>query len=53
MGNLIDYPVSIQRGWDYLLPLELRLKVPRPQHDLSDSSIQQAWKKTEYKSAAT
>ena len=45
MSNLLDYPVSIQRGWDYLRSLEFRLRVPRPEHDLTDPSIQETWKK--------
>ncbi len=45
MSNILDYPVSIQRGWDYLRSLDLRLKVPRPQHNLTNSNIQEAWKK--------
>ena len=45
MSNLLDRPVSIQRGWDYLRSLELRLRVPRPEHDLADPDVQQAWKK--------
>ncbi len=45
MSDLLDHPVSIQRGWDYLRSLELRLRVPRPEHDLSDYNVQEAWKK--------
>lgn len=45
ISNLIDRPVSVQRGWDYLRSLELRLRVPRPEHELSDQDIQEAWKK--------
>jgi transposase len=45
MSNLLDRPVSVQRGWDYLRSLELRLRVPRPEHELSDPDIQEAWKK--------
>ena len=32
MSDLLDRPVSIQRGWDYLRALEMRLRVPRPEH---------------------
>ncbi len=45
MSNLLDRPVSIQRGWDYLQSLEFRLRIPRPEHDLADLEIQEAWKK--------
>ena len=45
ISNLLERRVSIQRGWDYLRSLELRLRVPRPEHDLADPDIQQAWKK--------
>src|SRR4028119_869367 len=36
MSDLLERPVSIQRGWDYLRALELRLRVPRPEHDLAE-----------------
>ncbi|MDZ8186633.1 MAG: winged helix-turn-helix domain-containing protein [Nostoc sp. ChiSLP02] len=45
MSNLLERPVSIQRGWDYLRSLEFPLRVPRPEHDLADPDVQQAWKK--------
>lgn len=45
MSNLLERPVSVQRGWDYLRSLELRLRVPRPEHELSERDIQEAWKK--------
>ena len=45
IGNLIDRPVSVQRGWDYLRSLEFRLRIPRPEHDLADLEVQEAWKK--------
>ena len=45
MSDLLDRPVSIQRGWDYLRALEMRLRVPRPEHDLADPDVQEAWKK--------
>lgn len=45
MSNLLERPISIQRGWDYLRALELRLRVPRPEHDLADRDVQEAWKK--------
>jgi transposase len=51
MSNLLDEAVSIQRGWDYLRLLEMRLRVPRPEHDLADPDVQEAWKKTPSTSA--
>ncbi|MEG4409158.1 winged helix-turn-helix domain-containing protein [Microcoleus sp. MON2_D5] len=36
----------VQRGWDYLRSLEFRLRIPRPEHDLTDLEVQEAWKKT-------
>ena len=33
LSNLLDRPVSVQRGWDYLRSLEFRLRIPRPEHD--------------------
>ena len=35
MRDFLDHSVSIQRGWDYLRSLELRLRVPCPEHNLS------------------
>jgi transposase len=45
ISNLLDRPVSVQRGWDYLRSLEFRLRVPRPERDLTDLEVQEAWKK--------
>lgn len=45
IAELIDRPVSKQRGWDYLRQMELRLRVPRPCHSEADPTLQQAWKK--------
>ena len=45
LSNLLDRPVSVQRGWDYLRSLEFRLRIPRPEHDLADIEVQEAWKK--------
>jgi hypothetical protein len=50
MPNLLDRPVSVQRGWDYLCSLEFRLRIPRPEHDLTDLEVQEAWKKTAMRS---
>jgi transposase len=45
LSNLLDRPVSVQRGWDYLRSLEFRLRIPRPENDLADIEVQEAWKK--------
>lgn len=45
IAQLIDRPVSKQRGWDYLQQMELRLRVPRPAHEEADPIEQEAWKK--------
>jgi len=45
MSQLLERPISAQRGWDYLTGLRLRLRTPRPQHDSTDAEQQQAWKK--------
>lgn len=45
MSSLLDRPVSVQRGWDYLRSLEFRLRIPRPEHELTDVEVQEAWKK--------
>ena len=36
MSELLERPVSKQRGWEYLRGYELRLKQPRPAHTSSD-----------------
>jgi len=36
IAEVIDRPVDIQRGWDYLRQMELRLKCPRPTHEEAD-----------------
>jgi transposase len=45
MSDLLDRPISIQRGWEYLRSLEMRLRVPRPHHQEADPLEQEAWKK--------
>ncbi len=45
IAEVIDRPVDIQRGWDYLRQMELRLKCPRPTHEEADLFEQEAWKK--------
>lgn len=45
LTEVLGQPVSRQQGWEYLKQMELRLRVPRPQHQDSDGEVQQAWKK--------
>jgi transposase len=45
LTELLGTPVSRQQGWEYLKQMELRLRVPRPQHQQSDEEVQEAWKK--------
>ena len=45
MSELLERPVSKQRGWEYLRGYELRLKQPRPAHTESDPFEQEKWKK--------
>ncbi len=45
MSDLLDRPISVQRGWEYLRSLEMRLRVPRPHHQEADPLEQEAWKK--------
>ncbi len=49
ISQLLDRPVSVQRGWDYLKAYELRLKVPRRAHCESDPVEQENWKKNSNK----
>ena len=45
MSDLLNRPVSVQRGWEYLRSLEMRIRVPRPYHQEADPLEQEAWKK--------
>lgn len=45
MSDLLERPVSPQRGWEYLRPMRFRLRVPRPHHSLADEVEQEAGKK--------
>lgn len=45
LSELLGTPVSRQQGWVYLKQMELRLRVPRPEHQQSDEEVQEAWKK--------
>lgn len=50
MSQLLDKPVSVQRGWDYLKAYELKLKAP---HKLTVNPIhlsKKSGKKTKEKS---
>ena len=42
MGLLL---VSRQQGWVDLFQMELRLRVPRPEHQEADLEAQEEWKK--------
>ena len=44
-SELLERPVSKQRGWEYLRGYELRLKQARPAHTESDPFEQEKWKK--------
>lgn len=46
LSELLDTPVSRQQGWQYLKQMELRLRVPRAQHQDTDVEEQQAWEKS-------
>jgi transposase len=45
LSELLGVSISRQQGWEYLKQMELRLRVPRPQHQDSDLEEQEAWKK--------
>jgi len=45
MSNHLERPIHPQRGWEYLRSFEMRLKVPRPAHELADLVEQENWKK--------
>ena len=49
MSELLERPVSKQRGWEYLRGYELRLKQPRSAHTQSDPFEQEKWKKNSTK----
>jgi transposase len=46
LTEVLGTPVSRQQGWEYLKAMELRLRVPRPQHQETDLAEQEAWKKS-------
>ena len=45
MSDLLERPVSPQRGWEYLKAMEYRLRVPRPENQQADRIEQENWKK--------
>lgn len=45
LSEVLGTPVSRQQGWEYLKQMELRLRVPRPQHQDTDVEQQEVWKK--------
>lgn len=45
LSELLGQRISRQQGWEYLKQMELRLRVPRPQHQEVDEEVQQEWKK--------
>jgi hypothetical protein len=45
MSELLGHPVHPQRGWECLRGLEMRRRRPRPMHQDTDPSKQEAWKK--------
>jgi transposase len=45
LSEVLGTPVSRQQGWVYLRQMELRLRVPRPEHQESSVEEQEAWKK--------
>ena len=45
LSELIGEPISRQQGWEYLLQMRLRLRVPRQSHQEADPKEQEAWKK--------
>ena len=51
MSEVLEKPVSPQRGWEYLKAMEYRLRIPRPENKQADPIEQEAWKKTAYNSS--
>jgi transposase len=45
MSRVLGRQVAPQRGWEYLKQMEMRLRVPRPQHQQQDPIEQQRWQK--------
>ncbi len=45
LSQLLGVSISRQQGWEYLKQMELRLRVPRSQHQEADEDDGEAWKK--------
>ncbi len=45
LSDLLEHRITRQQGWVYLRQMEMRLRVPRPEHEESDPKAQEAWKK--------
>ena len=46
LTELIDHRVDRRRGWEYLRSMGYRLRIPRPEHQLSATPTEQEkWKK--------
>ena len=45
LSELIGQSISRQLGWEYLLQMRMRLRVPRPSHSEADPDKLEAWKK--------
>jgi len=45
LSELTGKRISRHRGWEYLQQMRYRLRVPRPEHGMSDAVEQENWKK--------
>ena len=45
MSQLLERPISRQRGWEYLKAMEYRLRVPRPHNPDADAQSAVEWEK--------
>ncbi len=45
MSELLERPITPQRGWEYLKAMEYSLRIPRPKNKQADLIEQEAWKK--------
>ncbi|WP_410174688.1 winged helix-turn-helix domain-containing protein [Nostoc commune] len=48
LSELTGKGITRHRRWEYLQQMTYRLRVPRPEHGMSDSFEQKNWKKTEF-----
>jgi hypothetical protein len=46
LSELIDQPISRQQGWEYLMQMRMRLRVPRPSHQELTQMNKRPGKKT-------